>query len=1119
MTNDLHKNWYLRYGLAVLAAFAGLWLRLVITHWVGPELPTYITFYPLVMMVALLGGIGPGIVTTILVALLVDCLLLAPAGSFKIDQLHDIVGSVFFTAMGVMMSVVAGLYRNTRGNLESLVGVRTRELAEVNTALQQQVALIDPARAKAIVQEMQRIVRERDMRAPPAPVIHGPRHIPRIAGALAAGAGLLVLAGWLFGIEMLKCVGPGLATMKANTAICFILTGAALLLHDRKVWRSVLAAIVCVVGSLTLMEHFLGINAGLDQLLFRDLGSPETAHAGRMAPLAAVSFILISAALLLQRTSRNVRIIGQTLALITGLIGIIALIGYLYGDQEFYRFGGTTNMAIHTALLFVVLAIGFLFVRTDGLIGMLLGPNPGAQLARRLLPTILLVPPVLGRLCDYGVQHGFYADPSGTALFALAMMISLAALTFWTAGVLTRADCARRDTEARLRNQAELMDQATDALIVRDTGGIIRFWNRGAERLYGWPAGEVVGQRLHTLLRTEGVPPELETLLQQYGRWEGELQQTTQSGNRILVESRKTAIRAADGRLLVLESTRDITGRREAKKEAARLHDELKRYAAEVSENNAALILSRRAAFNLMEDAIAAREQAEQLNRKMLVLQEKEKADAIRIARAQSAATTLRAMQEGVALLELDGTIVFANPAAENLTGILGGQLVGKNISTLLPMFLADLDLEIAQQGLELLRGGKTPELLPLQFRNGDGHVRQILPSLAMMGALEAGDRQMAVLTLKDVTELHEAVYLREEGERKYRELVENANSIIMRITPDHNILFFNEYAQAFFGYAAAEVLGRNVVGTIVPPVDSEGRDLQQMMQEIAAQPELCAQNENENRCKDGRRVWVHWSNRAVRDAQGHVVEILCVGTDITERREMEAEAQRYQERLRELAERLAVAEEEDRWRISRYIHDTVIQNLSLSNIRMGSMLRPLREADLSAEADKLEQIRGLLSQAIDECRMVMSDLTPALLYELGMIPALQDLARQLTAKHGARIVVEPEGREATVSNVLRGVLFESVRELIVNALKHAGPCEIRVGIRADAHELILCVADNGKGFATPAAAKPASKQGGFGLLNIRQRVEGLGGRLEIVSVPGQGTTATIRMPMADDGE
>lgn len=127
-------------------------------------------------------------------------------------------------------------------------------------------------------------------------------------------------------------------------------------------------------------------------------------------------------------------------------------------------------------------------------------------------------------------------------------------------------------------------------------------------------------------------------------------------------------------------------------------------------------------------------------------------------------------------------------------------------------------------------------------------------------------------------------------SEEKYRQLVESANCIIMRRNVKGEIVFFNDFAQKFFGYSEQEIIGKNVIGTIVPETDSYGRDLVKMIRDIGRQPELYATNENENICKDGRRVWVAWTNKPVYDRQGNVTEILCVGHDITERKEMENE-------------------------------------------------------------------------------------------------------------------------------------------------------------------------------------------------------------------------------------
>ncbi len=139
---------FLRYALALVAVGAALLLREALGYLVGPGLPTYVTFYPAVMLVALLAGIGPGVLATVTAALVVDYRLLPPQGQFGIEKLVDAVGLVLFSGMGVLMSVVVGLYRRTRGHLEELVTVRTAaldhanaQLKQVNVELEQRVAV------------------------------------------------------------------------------------------------------------------------------------------------------------------------------------------------------------------------------------------------------------------------------------------------------------------------------------------------------------------------------------------------------------------------------------------------------------------------------------------------------------------------------------------------------------------------------------------------------------------------------------------------------------------------------------------------------------------------------------------------------------------------------------------------------------------------------------------------------------------------------------------------------------------------------------------------------------------------------------------------------------------
>jgi PAS domain S-box-containing protein len=122
------------------------------------------------------------------------------------------------------------------------------------------------------------------------------------------------------------------------------------------------------------------------------------------------------------------------------------------------------------------------------------------------------------------------------------------------------------------------------------------------------------------------------------------------------------------------------------------------------------------------------------------------------------------------------------------------------------------------------------------------------------------------------------------EREHRYRELVQNANSAIIRWKREGAITFFNEYAQKFFGYKLEEVLGKSAM-ILVPEQESSGGDLTGLLQDIVEHPDRFENNVNENVLHDGRRVWMNWTNRPILDEQGEVAEILAVGNDITERK------------------------------------------------------------------------------------------------------------------------------------------------------------------------------------------------------------------------------------------
>ena len=155
-----------------------------------------------------------------------------------------------------------------------------------------------------------------------------------------------------------------------------------------------------------------------------------------------------------------------------------------------------------------------------------------------------------------------------------------------------------------------------------------------------------------------------------------------------------------------------------------------------------------------------------------------------------------------------------------------------------------------------------------------------------------------SLLLATTVAERASAEHSLRQSEIKYRELVENANSIILKLDTEGNITFFNEFAQKFFGYDEKEIIGQNAVGTIIPQRDTRGNDLAAKLRDILENPEQYTRNEDESIRRSGERVWVSWANKPLFDALGKFAGMLAIGTDITDRRLAEMALYKLNEEL-----------------------------------------------------------------------------------------------------------------------------------------------------------------------------------------------------------------------------
>ena len=265
--------------------------------------------------------------------------------------------------------------------------------------------------------------------------------------------------------------------------------------------------------------------------------------------------------------------------------------------------------------------------------------------------------------------------------------------------------------------------------------------------------------------------------------------------------------------------------------------------------------------------------------------------------------------RDAIFISDAKGRILDANDAACQMTGY------GK--SELMLKLLHDLDNSLDMGAYQeyfnrTLYGDDFTIEVSVQCKTGQTVLAEFSSKLITL----AGIRCIHT-TARNITARREAEEALRRSEAKYRELVQNANSMIVRFDTHGRFTFFNEYAQKFFGYTEQEILGRKITDTILPEVDSEGRQILDRLKDFFTQPDKYKNIAMENVLRNGERVVVAWTNRPIRGAEGKIIEFLSVGVDMTERR-------RARQMIQTLTHELIKAQETERHKIARDLHDHI---------------------------------------------------------------------------------------------------------------------------------------------------------------------------------------------------
>jgi PAS domain S-box-containing protein len=400
--------------------------------------------------------------------------------------------------------------------------------------------------------------------------------------------------------------------------------------------------------------------------------------------------------------------------------------------------------------------------------------------------------------------------------------------------------------------------------------------------------------------------------------------------------------------------------------------------------------------------------------------------------------------------------------------------------------------------------------------------------------------------------ELHEVNRVLRESERKYRELVMLANSIILRWSRDGRIIFLNEFGQRFFGYTETEILGRHVLGTIVPENETAGRNLRQLMEEILADPQKFERNINENMRRNGERVWIDWTNKVVLDEQGQIKEILSIGSDVTDRKQAEDQIRRLHDDLQRHAEFLEkrVAERtaelviaKDRAESANRVKSAFLASMShelrtplnsiigFTGIILNELAGPLnleQKKQLKMVKGSSHHLLNLINDVLDISKIEAGELEVSC-EKFSMRDVITQVAESLTPlaeQKGLSLTVEIATEVDTLSSDERRIR-QVLINLANNAIKFTEKGEVKIVCLKRDSRIEVEIRDSGIGIKDEDIGKLfqpfqqldtgiSRKYEGTGLgLSVCKRIlDMLGGDIRAKSQFGKGSTFTFTVPL-----
>jgi PAS domain S-box-containing protein len=361
------------------------------------------------------------------------------------------------------------------------------------------------------------------------------------------------------------------------------------------------------------------------------------------------------------------------------------------------------------------------------------------------------------------------------------------------------------------------------------------------------------------------------------------------------------------------------------------------------------------------------------------------------------------------------------------------------------------------------------------------------------------------VVMIEDISAQMHSQQALKESEEKFRAIVESASDFIFLKDIDLRYIFVNPHMEKTLGIPTDKILGM----TDRDIFDLNAAERNRIIDERVLRGEII-ELEHSMQYQGIERTF-HVIKVPIRDYNGQVTGLCGISRDITERKRFEIQLLEYQKQLQSLASQLTITEERERRRLSVWLHDEISQTLAFAKIKL-SLLKDSLAGDSNNQVGEIIQ---LIEDTIGETRSLTFELSPPVLYELGFEQAVEWLVEDFQKRHDIPIDLVKEKVSISINDSLKGILFQCLRELLANIVKHSSATEVSISLSGDSELIRVTVEDNGIGFNPDNVSERHYDDSRFGLFSIRERLKYCGGFLEIDSKPGNGTRILLFVPIS----